>query len=99
MKFTLDIERNGQMQDYDFELQEMDNFLYTQAYTSFGVDKDYKKLATAVLKEVVVSPVDARKVKFFSEDFEGLMLVVEKITELQDSFMKPKHARKGIRVK
>ena len=99
MEFLLDIERNGEMKDYLFEIQSMDNFLYTQAYTSFGIDKNYKEFATKVLNEMVVSPMEARNVNFFKEDFEGLMLVVEKIIEFQDGFMKPKHERKGIRVK
>lgn len=99
MKFTIDIERKSTMLDHHFEVQAMDNFIYTQSFSSFGANKDYKKFAEKILKEMVVVPVEARNLDFFENDFEGLTQVIEQLMEVQDAFMKPLNKRKGLRKK
>ena len=99
MQFTLDVQRKKILCDHHFEIQEMDNFLYTQAFTIFNADKDYKIFAKKILAETITAPFEARQIDFFNDDFEALTEVINEIMELQEAFMKPKAKRKGIRKK
>ena len=67
------INQNGEKQEVEFEIQEMDLLLYQDIETSYKMGQiPLSKLAEAILRDTVVQPVEARKVEFFSRHPKAL---------------------------
>lgn len=61
------INQNGEKQEVEFEIQEMDLLMYQDIENSYTMGQiPLSKLAEAVLRDTIVQPVEARKVEFFS---------------------------------
>lgn len=67
------INQNGEKQEIEFEIQEMDLLVYQDIETSYKMGQvPFTKLAEAVLRDTIVQPVEARKIEFFSEHPKAL---------------------------
>lgn len=67
------INQNGEKQEIEFEIQEMDLLMYQDIENSYKMGQiPLSKLAEAVLRDTVVEPIEARKVEFFSRHPKAL---------------------------
>lgn len=98
-KFLLDIynKKTNSYDDYKFEIQSMDSFIFDDTMTRYSKEVDLKKCASKILGEMIVKPAEARKVEFFKDDFEALEEVFKTLTDFQSDFKKRPGKRKGRR--
>lgn len=67
------INQNGEKQEVEFEIQEMDLLMYQDIENSYTMGQiPLSKLAEAVLRDTIVQPIEARKVDYFSKHPKAL---------------------------
>lgn len=79
--------------EVEFKVQGMDPFIYKKADGHFIRDIDLESLAGKMLPEMVISPPEARAIKFWGKDPEGLDEFIAQLCEYQEGLYKPKIKR------
>lgn len=67
------INEKGNVQDLKLEIQEMDLLIFQDLENSYLLGQiPYSKLAQGILRDTIVSPIEAKKIEFFSKHPKAL---------------------------
>ena len=77
-------------EEVEFEIQPMDVFLYQRVNSKFLRDLDLKEFVETIFRDMIISPIEARKIEFWGNDLNGIDEFSGMLSEYQEGFYKPK---------